>query len=98
MIQPMDNRLERYEGVQDAEYEAYLKESEACWPTSLSVEFWRTERICMMREISRIEKHLAEDEIDKYVTRSAWHERLVDCRMQLEKIEARLRQLEEVAN
>ena len=92
MILQMDNRLERYERVQDAEYDTYLQERMDAFH-SQSVGFWREQRILMMREISNIEKHLAEDESDAIVTPSAWYERLVDCRGQLVIIEARLEEL-----
>ena len=88
----MDNRLERYERVQDAEYDTYLQERMDAFQAQ-SLGFWREQRILMMREISRIEKHLAEDESDAIVTPSAWHERLVDCRNQLVIIEGRLAEM-----
>ena len=92
MIQPMDNRLERYERVQDAEYDTYLQERMDAFQAQ-SLGFWREQRVLMMREISAIEKHLAEGECDEIVTPSAWHERLVDCRKQLVIIEGRLEQM-----
>ena len=99
MIQ-MDNRLERYERVQDAELETYLKEDVNELLGRLregfnqSLGFWREQRILLMREIDRIEKHLANNECDEYVNPRAWRERLADCRTQLGVVEAQLREME----
>jgi len=92
MTTAMEQRLERYERVQDAEYDTYLSERMDAFQAQ-SLGFWREQRILMMREISAIEKHLAGDECDEIVTPSAWHERLVDCRAQLVIIEGRLEEL-----
>ena len=88
MIQ-MDNRLERYERVQDAEQEAYLREPDGSFPMS-GAGFWRNERILLMREISKIEQHLANNECDEIVTAEDWNRWLVECRIQLRNVEAQL--------
>jgi len=82
MIQPMDNRLERYEGTQDAEYQAYLSE-----PQDTGADLLYSMRSYLMLEIPRIEQHLAEDACDRYVTAEQWQERLTDCRAQLVRID-----------
>jgi hypothetical protein len=76
----MEHRLERYQDQQDAEYATAQREP-------LGV-IYHDERIYLMREIGRIEKHLAEDEIDQYVPAEAWQERLADCKARLAKIDS----------
>ena len=87
----MDNQLERYERVQDAELETYLSEPRQVYSRA---DFLHNKRIYLMREVARIEKHLAEDECDAIVTASDWHERLVDCRAQIVVVETQIKELE----
>ncbi len=82
MIQTMEHRLERVQDQQDREYATAQRE-----PLG---HFYHDERIYLMREISKIEKHLAEDEIDQYVPAEAWRERMADCKVQLAKIDTLL--------
>ena len=94
MILQMDNHLERYERVQDGEFETYLSEPRQVYSRA---DFLHNKRIYLMREIERIEKHLANNECDEYVNPRAWRERIEDCRTQLVTVEAQLKELE-VAN
>ena len=85
MIQ-MDNRLERYENGQDAEYQAYLNE-----PQEEAADLLYSMRSYLMLEIPRIEKHLAENDCDRYVTAEQWQERLTECQAQLVRIDLLLK-------
>jgi len=78
----MDNTLERYERVQDAEFQAYVSE-----PQETGADLLYSMRSYLLLEIPRIEQHLAEGDSDEYVTAEQWQERLTECRAQLVRID-----------
>ena len=87
MIQ-MDNRLERYENGQDAEYQAYLNEPQEAEGEVVALH---DERRHLMHEIRAIEGILAIDDKYSLVTPAHWNERLVECKARIEKIDGLLK-------
>ena len=74
----MDSKLATYLDQQDKAYATYLRGDQLASKND--------ERIYLMREISCIEKHLANDESDNLVTPAQWYDRLVECRTRLRRI------------
>ena len=71
----MDSKLATYLDQQDSGYATHLEGRAP--PNS------RDERIHLQREIACIEKHLANNECDEFVSADDWNERLTECKLRL---------------